>query len=142
MGRLRLLLAIAAIAVLAALMTTLAVTRWSATNAVRSPTPNPTPATLTLTEKDNGSTQEATRGTTIVVQLRGVANFRWTVPTTSDGQVVRLIGGSQNGDGSATARFLAAEPGQAFLAAIDNPDCFPICALPPAGGWRVTIVVK
>lgn len=142
MGRLRLLLAIAAIAVLAAFTTTLVVTRWSATNTVSSPVPNPTPATMTLTEKDNGSTREATRGTTIVVQLRGMANFRWTVPTTSDGQVVRFIGGSQNGDGSATARFLTAEPGQAFLSAIDNPDCFPICTLPPAGGWSVTIVVK
>lgn len=107
-----------------------------------SPIQSATTGTVTLSEKDYGTTKMVAAGTTIAVQLRGLANFRWTVPSASDNQVVRQTVGSQGSDGSATARFLTVAPGRSVLSAIDNPNCFPICELPPAGGWIVTIIVE
>jgi hypothetical protein len=98
--------------------------------------------TIQLGPADNGTTRTLPAGTTILVQLPGVARNRWTVPSSSNGEVVQRIGGATGEDGSSQATFVAVAPGQALLTAIDNPFCFPVCALPPAGGWRVTIVVK
>jgi hypothetical protein len=56
--------------------------------------------------------------------------------------VMRATSGTASGDGSATARFTAVGTGQVTLSAVDNPKCFPVCAVPPAGGWRVTIIVR
>ncbi len=99
-------------------------------------------STLELGPNDNGSIRTVSTGTAIVVRLPGVARFRWTVPNSSNSEVVRLVAGSDGTDGSSQATFAAVATGEAVLAAIDNPFCFPVCALPPAGGWRVTIVVK
>ena len=117
-------------------------TQRPAAQPLPSPIQSATTGTVTLSEKDYGTTKVVAAGTTIAVQLRGVANFRWTVPSASDNQVVRQTAGSQGSDGSATARFLAVAAGRAVLSAIDNPNCFPICELPPAGGWIVTIIVE
>jgi hypothetical protein len=99
-------------------------------------------STLELGPNDNGSIRTVSTGTAIVVRLPGVARFRWTVPNSSNSGVVRLVAGSGGTDGSSQATFAAVATGEAVLTAIDNPFCFPVCALPPAGGWRVTIVVK
>ena len=117
-------------------------TQRPAAQPLPSPIQSATAGTVTLSEKDYGTTKVVAAGTTITVQLRGVANFRWTVPSASDNKVVRQTAGSQRSDGSATARFLTVAPGRAVLSAIDNPNCFPICELPPAGGWMVTIIVE
>ncbi len=101
-----------------------------------------TPATITLTAKDSGATVTATAGASIVVRLGAVTNFKWSMPDSSDGGVVGRTGGAVGSDGSAEATFAVIGPGQAMLSAVDNPRCFPICALPPAGGWNVTIIVK
>jgi len=101
-----------------------------------------TPATITLTARDSGATVTATAGASIVVRLGAVTNFKWSIPDSSDGGVVSRTDGVVGSDGSAEATFKVIGPGQATLSAVDNPRCFPICALPPAGGWSVTITVK
>ena len=102
----------------------------------------PTPRAITLTAKNDGETETVRVGTDISVELAGVENFTWSIPATSDTAVVKPTAGIAGGDGSATADFTAVGAGQATLSAVDNPKCFPVCALPPAGGWRVTIIVR
>jgi hypothetical protein len=93
-----------------------------------------------LTEKDSGRTITVHAGTRIDVRLAGSGPMTWTVPHSSDGTIVTQTGGGQDGKGSASGSFGAAQAGKADLSATQDPNCRPQCMM-PSRLWVVHIVV-
>ncbi len=76
---------------------------------------------------------------TVTFVTSGEHGYRWSVPATSDGSVLRRLAAS--GGVVATGSFEAVAAGSAYLSAVEAPPCFPSC-LPPGFNPSLTIFVE
>lgn len=88
----------------------------------------PGPRTTLTTEADSGRTVTLARGDGLSLTLSGQSLYRWSEPTATDGSAVRRL--TVTSGTSASATFLAVDPGAARITATADPVCYPRCLLP------------
>jgi hypothetical protein len=106
-----------------------------------------TPAIINLSNSNNGATITVPMGAEVDVHLHGTfsdtANWKWTVPVSSDNGVLAFERGGTDAQGDAWADFVARSGGTATITSTES------CVLVPGRAcpmlvllWRATLTVS